>query len=258
MVRYLFQDSLIFELPYFYWVSPGMTELIEKKTAFPTSYHPLIYDLITWEATSMDMQGLSGDFEAYMESLRQRLIDKAPFLLEKESDDLRAAIDFVSNSGWYHYELERVGNYARDMVKALDLQRSCCAELYCQLELTHNKSGATRIDSLLRHMDLHPLSEVTVPNTKNEKPAPGFIPNRGVFIPGNEDVQNWWHLLVNTTPTRLTFQVIYNDLIVGQWTLTPNIVARRRLPLGSFIKVIFPDSTASYYQSREGGYLIMK
>ena len=258
MVRYLFNDSLVFELPYFYWVSPGMTELIEKKTDFPPSHRALIYDLITWEATSKDMQGLSGDFEAYMESLRQRLIEKAPFLLENGPENEQAAMDFVSNSGWYQYELERIGNYARDMVKALDLQRSCCAELYCQLELTHKGAGATGIDSVLQHMELKPLSKITILNTENEKPAPGFIPNRGVFIPGNEDVQNWWHLLINTSSERLTFQVIYKEQIVGQWSLTPNIVARRRLPLGSYIKVIMPDSAASYYQSREGGYLIVE
>ena len=258
MARYLFNDSLVFEMPSFYWVSPGMTELIEKKTYFPSGYHPLIYDLVTWEATSQDIQGLSGDFESYLESLRQRLIEKAPFLLENGPKNEQAAMDFVSSSGWYRYELERVGNYARAMVQALDLQRSCCAELYCQLELTHKGARATRIDSVLQHMELKPLPKITIPNNENEKPAMGFIPNRGSFIPGKEDVENWWHLLLNSTPEILTFQVIYNEQIVGQWSLTPNIIARRRLPLGSYVKVIRPNSKASYYKSWEGGYLIVE
>ncbi|MDX1332182.1 MAG: hypothetical protein R3252_04060 [Robiginitalea sp.] len=258
MVHYLFNDSLVFELPSFYWVSPGMKELIEKKTDFPPNYHPLIYDLVTWESNSQDMQELSGDFEAYLESLRQRLIDKAPYLLEGGPGDRQAAIDFVNNSGWYQYELERVGNYTKHMIKALDLLRSSCAELYCQLELTHNNAGATRMDAILQHMELKPLEKLNIPSSENEKPAPGLIPNRGIFIPGNEDVENWWHILINTTPKRITLQVIYNNLIVGQWSPAPNVVARRRLPLGSYIKVIHPDSTASYYQSREGGYLIVE
>jgi len=258
LVHFLFNDTLTFKLPVFYWVSPGMRDLIDRKTEFPASHKPLIYDLVTWQDASIEVETLTGDFEQYIQSLRVRLIDKAPFLLEKDSVSLSKSIDFICETGWYRYELKRVKQFTDDLVKVMDLHRGNYGELYGQLELIENQSDSRQLDSLFRNAGFLPAKHLTDFIPAIEKPEAGFVADRGVSLPENTpEIRSWWHLLFNKTNEKITFQVLYEEWIVGEWSTSGYTILRRRIPEGSVLKVIYPDSTAQYYETGKGRYLII-
>jgi len=258
MVHFLFNDTIAFKVPVFYWVSPGMRDLIDRKIDFPGSHKPLIYDLVTWQDASIEVETLTGDFEHYLQSLRVRLIDKAPFLLETDSVSLEKSIDFVCNTGWYRYELKRVKRFTDDLSKVMDLHRGNYGELYGQLELIENQLDSKQLDALFRNTGLLPATRLTDFNPEIEKPEPGFVPDRGISLPENTpEVRSWWHLLLNKTNQKITFQVLFEGWIVGEWSTSGYTILRRRIPEGSILKVIYPDSTVKYYKTGQGRYLII-
>lgn len=258
LVRFLFNDSLSLKLPSFYWVSPGMHDLINRKTDFTEDQKSLVYDLITWKDVSQDVEDLTADFDAYLDGLRLRLIDKAPFLLEDDPENVRKSTDFVCCTGWYRYELSRVQEFTENLVKVMDLHWGSYAELYGQLMLVKEQYGPEEVAALFKQA-----------GRKASLPLPDFAPsdlkypvkfmaNRGIAMPANSgEIPTWWQLLLNTSDKRVTVQVIYDEWIVGEWSLSPNNIARRRVPEGSVLKVIYPDAAASYHSSGRDRYLIV-
>ncbi len=258
MVSFFFSDSLSRKLPSFYWVSPGMQDLINRKTDFNDRQKPILYDLIVWKEISQEVQDLTYEFDTYLEDLRQRLIDKAPFLLDKDQESVEKSIDFVCCSGWYRYELSRIKEFTEDLSKVMDLHWGVYGELYGQLMLVNQKYSAEKIDSLFQKIGRQPVQALTDFSPSELKKTKDFIPRRGIFMPEHaREISNHWLLLLNASEETITIQVLYEDWIVGQWSLRSSDIARRRMPKGAVVKIIYPDETLSYHTAEKGGYLIV-
>ncbi len=258
LIRYLFNDSLSLKLETFYWVSPGMQDLINLKTDFKENQKPLIYDLIQWKDISQEVKTLTYSFDEYLEGLQQRLVDKAPFILGKDPESERKAIDFVCCSGWYRYELSKVQQFTRDLVKAMDLHWGAYGELYGQLMLVKQNYTPEEMDALFLRIGRIPALPLADFSPSGLKKTSEFVPNRGIFMPNDSgEVPTWWHLLLNNSQREATIQVLYKGWIVGQWRLSTNNIARRRIPEEAILKVIYDDSTASYHTTGRGRYLVI-
>lgn len=257
--RFLFADSLSITQPSYYWVSPGLTELIGRQPDFKETQKSLFVDLSVYQTFSMEVQQVTFEFDQYLEGLRLRLIDSAPFLVENDPASVEQAITFVSERGWYAYELKKVQGYIEDLIKVMDLQWGAYTNLCGQLQLDQHQASPDDLDALFKEIGRSPvaLSAAVVPKTL--KTVPGYIPNRGLFLPKEaQGMPTYWLVIYNPKDVPYRIEVVYEDHMVTEWNVPEGTMMRRRFIEGAKLRVLSNDKISAVYTADKGQYLILK
>ncbi len=256
--RFLFADSLSITQPSYYWVSPGMTELIGRKPDFKEAQRSLFVDLSVYKTFAMEVQQVTFEFDGYLEDLRLRLIDKAPFLFEKDAASVEQSIAFVSNSGWYAYEIQKVQGYIEDLIKVMDLQWGAYTNLCGQLLLDLHQASPQELEALFQEIGRSSaqLSNSTVP--ASPKTISAYKPNRGLYLPQEaQGLPNYWMVLYNPNDEPYRVEVFFGDYLITEWKVPKGTMMRRRLVKDAVLRVRSKGKSRTY-NSDKGQYLILK
>lgn len=256
--RFLFSDSLSLTQPFYYWISPGMQELIGRKTDFKDNQHPLYIDLSVYEVFSKEVEKVTFEFDEYLKELRLRLVDKAPFLLENDPESLQKSIAFAQSKGWYQYELKKVQSYLRDLIRVMDLQWGAYTALYGRLMLVQHEYSPAELASLFNDIGRTPLQTSVISINEPLKKVSGYKANRGLFLPKNHSsTPTCWLVIRNSTPEPVHLEVILGNYLIAEWTV--NSLVRRRVPEGATIRLQHQKNGESLtYTAGKGQYLIVE
>ena len=256
--QFLFADSLSITQPSYYWVSPGMTELIGRQPDFKEAQKSLFVDLSTYQTFSMEVQQVTFEFDEYLDGLRLRLIDSAPFLVENDPASVEQAITFVSQGGWYAYELKKVQGYIKDLIKVMDLQWGAYTNLYGQLLLDQYEASPEDLNALFKELGRTPMVNSAMAVPEKLKTIPGYKANRGQFLPKKaQGLPTSWVVIYNPKDEPFDIEVIHEDHLIAEWKVSKGAIIRRRVIEGAKLRVHSNEEISAVYTADKGQYLIL-
>lgn len=255
--RFLFADSLSLVQPSYYWVSPGMMELIGRKPDFKEAQRSLFVDLSVYQNFAMEVEQVTFEFDEYLEELRLRLIDKAPFLVENDPGSVEQSIAFVSQRGWYAYEIQKVQGYIEDLIKVMDLQWGAYTTLYGQLMLDQHKASPQELQALFQEIGRSSAQLSTSMVPASPKTISAYKPNRGLYLPQEaQGLPNYWMVLYNPNDEPYRVEVFFGDYLITEWKVPKGTMMRRRLVKDAVLRVSSKDMKRIYAPDK-GQYLIL-
>lgn len=244
LLHVLLNDTLILPLKNYYWVSPGMKELIARKIDFPDSHQGLIYDLENWEVVNEDLENTNRKLTEALEQFQTELVERAPFLLDSLPDSKEKAILFVCQNEWFKFKVRSLARKSGDVLGTLDWNRVSLAELHGQLRLSEFGDGPEQIAPLFQRMGLAPA----VPS---EPPQPDMNPN---LI---KDAPVWKMILFNASGQEVNLELLAGENILRTRKLPANNLGQWGLNEGGIIRLKKAGQEARYYTSEKGRYLII-
>lgn len=245
LLEFFFSDTLTYPLKNYYWVSPGMKELIERKTDFPQSHVPLIYDLENWQVMNEDLETTNRELSESLQDFQDELIDRAPFLLDPVPANRNKSLDFVSENKWFQFRVRSLAKQSGDVLSVLDWNRASVAELHGQLRVSEFGAGALALDSLFRIIGLSPAEKLSGPQP--------LVPDKK-----GDEAPSWRLVIFNSSGNPVDVELLEGDKVVRKWPWSSGNIGHRNLYVSQTIRIAGREGDVEYYQPGEGKFLIIE